>query len=320
MPGPKEIAGGHFRDISPAWPQRVASTAPPATVAAAWLQFRLASAVWREISEGNTDLKHVGSLLGESAENQRRKLAGESWASLDDILGWALAYTDLSDFKVRDVMDLFPQSMAPRIRTYRPGGHLLPDLTLTAGPDWSSLTATVCARIADQSVGGTYATLTPEVVNHVLALALVSTGLEPERIISNPAPGRTTAGLDLRLPGARVRVDAVVLHRAVAEVDPELAFLAALARSSGSGADHRVLLTVVPPGGLQPWDYLGVTRPQTDLTKQRLSVGPIEVPVETSPQLATWWARNTADLLIAGAAQTGGVQMWALEVEKLGAT
>lgn len=315
---PKDIGGGHFRDLPPSWPAGLRHPNQPAlSVAAAWVQYLLARRVWDSIASGDTSMTEVAELMGESTENQRKKLSGQSWASVHDLLGWTLAFVDdFSGLKVERLEDLFPDTAVARLAPFRPGQRRLPELTAEAGPNWQGLAQAVCLEVASQAVGG-WITVTAEVVSHVVALCSVRAGVASERVVA-PGSGRSGAArFELALASAHVCVDSWVLPPSNRR--PVDRFREALARTATSATGERTILVVLgPPGSPQPEDLVPIgtlRRPGEQGT-----IGPLEVPTEVASELATgvadWWSSASVDVRVVGMARNAGAYALAIEILK----
>lgn len=133
---PRDFTGARsFRGASDAWP--VLEDVDPVALSAAWVQFGVARAVWREIESGRQSLQSIGSQLGSSAESQRKKLTGEQPSSLRDLLSWCmLTGVEAVSALPRSDAEYFPPTYADRLSRWTSGEWRLPNLAVRSELDW----------------------------------------------------------------------------------------------------------------------------------------------------------------------------------------
>lgn len=291
METPKDIAGGHFRDVSDNWV--ISLDQDPTHVAAAWVQFRLAQIIWERVRGDHLDLKEFAGRLGQSVEAQRKKLSGEQAASLRDLLAW-LMIAGADGYRVlpHDDSELFPPAARVLLGAWRSGGPSLPVFAPSARLEWPAFVDRLDTAMASASAQGRSHLLTTDWLRQQAIDWLTETGVAPAHIRLE-----VMSAIDCLQIGVVSRVTiAFELLRPAESEGPASALAAAwrvrdalriLAVQPGTGV--LVIVSADALGGA----LLDEALPTSDAA-QYIAFGPFELddrsPADTSA--SAWWAHH----------------------------
>jgi hypothetical protein len=304
--------GGHFRDASAAWV--VGADDEPVSVAAAWLQYRVARAVWDVIGQGTVTVEDIARELGQSSEAQRKKLAGVQPASLRDLVAWVmLAGRPGFDVLPREDHDLFPDAAWKMLSGWRVGQTRLPHFRAIDTPAWDLLAANLASNLAAMEVRSRTHLVTRDWLRQTAVTHMAEVGLESQRMRLRSFD--EIEGLQLGLSNAVVvlfelitDVEAIDTERAIAALQRVRKSVANLAVSSEQG------ILVVAAVGSVAKSLIAEIVPRQDDSSQ-FTLGPYE-PRESSEN-ADWWSRHRVELgLIAAEDSAPGRSIHTFEVLK----
>ena len=92
VPGPRQLISdpSKFGYTSAAWPSPPPSAVARAELAAGFYIHQVVLALRRSLTERGMTQRELASQLGVNPETLGRKIRGESWASLADVLSWSM--------------------------------------------------------------------------------------------------------------------------------------------------------------------------------------------------------------------------------------
>lgn len=308
---PRDFAGVRtFRDASEAWP--LLDDPDPTALAAAWLQFRVARHVWREIDEGRQSLLSAGDALGQSDENQRKKLAGEQAASVKDLLGWCILVGATAAVELQhDDSTYFPPIYRDRLAGWSSGRWSLPVLAQGSGPDWRVVATQLAEAEAERRPLGLDRLATADVLAMNVGAALIPRFL-PAGAITREAtatPGSVVLAAGATSPiwfgVADVRSDDV---RSVADAAGEVRRIRGLIREI---AEHG--------GGVVVLAYDdGVAATIDEATGSAVQRGASEVGPFEANAGDDWWGHHVVDVDSVIEARSGVHRVIVLRLLKAG--